>query len=318
MKRIIQENFGGIEGLQIRTVPKPRVTPFSALIKTSYVPILPWDWKGEAGELQAIHPVRLPTTIGYSFSGIVEEVGALRNQKLVGQAVFGANPGGTASEWINSQTPPIIFPVPQGVSLAAAATIIGGADTAWHAINEVLQVNPQDRVLILGASGGVGQFLVQLAKRQQAVVVATASQVSQGFVERLGADEVLAYDDVNFEKRLRALGRITKIVDAAGSAELLATVLHQLAAVDVVSLAQLDFTDLKSDQTFQFNNGRIALKTYAHIANLISSGELTAHVQTVFPFEQVIAAQLQTKQVHVRGRNLLVFNESAVMDRAQF
>ncbi|AMV61960.1 Bifunctional protein: zinc-containing alcohol dehydrogenase [Pediococcus damnosus] len=117
MKQIIQETFGGICELKIRSIEEPKVSPFSAIIQTKYVPILPWDWLGEEGFLQNIHPVQLPTVIGYSFTGIVQDVEALRNKKLIGQAVFGANPGGTASELINSQITPIIFPVPKDVSL---------------------------------------------------------------------------------------------------------------------------------------------------------------------------------------------------------
>lgn len=308
MKQIIQKSFNGIDDLKIVEATNIKKSPFSAIIKTKYIPVLPWDWMGEEGRLQGIHPVQLPTTIGYSFSGIVQEVGSLRNRKLVGQAVFGANPGGTASEAINSQIPPIIFPIPKGVSLPQAATIIGGADTAWHAVNDILHIGIHDHVLIIGASGGVGQYLVQLAKLQHATVTGMASKESQKFVQKLGIDEFIAYDE-NLHVSLKTLGNVTKIIDAVGNTEILNEVLQRLNDVEVLSLSQTSFTVPKINQHFQFNNGRIALKNYAHLANLIESGELTAYVQRIFPFEEVVKAQRITKMGHSKGRSLLSFNE---------
>lgn len=308
MKQIIQKNFNGIDNLEIVETTNIKKSPFSAIIKTKYIPILPWDWMGEEGRLQGIHPVQLPTTIGYSFSGIVQEVGSLRNQKLVGQAVFGANPGGTASEVINSQIPPIIFPVPKGVSLPQAATIIGGADTAWHAINDILHVSTNDHVLIIGASGGVGQYLVQLAKLQHATITGMASKKSQKFVQKLGIDEFIAYDE-NLHVSLKTLGNVTKIIDAVGNAEILTEVLQRLNDVEVLSLSQTSFTAPKINQHFQFSNGRIALKNYSYLASLIGNGELTAYVHRIFPFEEVVKAQKMTKMGHSQGRSLLSFNE---------
>lgn len=308
MKQIIQKSFNGIDDLKIVEATNIKKSPFSAIIKTKYIPVLPWDWMGEEGRLQGIHPVQLPTTIGYSFSGIVQEVASLRNRKLVGQAVFGANPGGTASEVINSQIPPIIFPIPKGVSLPQAATIIGGADTAWHAVNDILHIGIHDHVLIIGASGGVGQYLVQLAKLQHATVTGMASKESQKFVQKLGIDEFIAYDE-NLHVSLKTLGNVTKIIDAVGNTEILNEVLQRLNDVEVLSLSQTSFTVPKINQHFQFNNGRIALKNYAHLANLIESGELTAYVQRIFPFEGVVKAQKITKMGHSQGRSLLSFNE---------
>ncbi|WP_137597754.1 quinone oxidoreductase family protein [Paucilactobacillus kaifaensis] len=201
MKRITQNSFTGIEALTITETAPPIKTPFSAIIENKYTPVLPWDWLSEKGQLQSIHPVNLPTTIGFSFAGIVREVGLLRNTNLIGKAVFGANPGGTAGELVNSQIPPLLFEIPTGVDLQQAATIIGGADTAWHAVNDVLHVNQNDHILIIGASGGVGQYLLQLSKLHNATITSVVSESSQQFVVKLGSDEVVVYDN-NLENQL--------------------------------------------------------------------------------------------------------------------
>ncbi|MDV7693982.1 hypothetical protein A7K95_09695 [Pediococcus parvulus] len=307
MKQIVQRSFDGIEALKIESGDSPKKSPFSAIIETKYVPILPWDWMGEAGQLQSIHSVQLPKVIGYSFSGIVKDVGALRNRKLIDQPVFGANPSGTASEIINSLIPPIIFPIPTNVSLKQAATIIGGADTVWHAVYDVLSISKADRVLVIGASGGVGQYAVQMAKMQKATVIGIASKNSQNFVLQLGADDAIAYDD-NFVRDVKSMGKVTKIIDAVGNSHLLTQILKEQDDVTVLSLSQTNFEAPKINQSFQFNNGRIALKQYTQIVNLIGNGDLMAYIHQVFPFEDVIKAQEITKTGHAKGRSLLAFN----------
>lgn len=306
----------GIDALRITETAPPIKTPFSVIIENKYTPVLPWDWLSEEGQLQSIHPVSLPTTIGFSFAGVVREVGLLRNTDLIGKAVFGANPGGTASELINSQIPPLLFEVPTGVDLQQAATIIGGADTAWHAVNDVLHVNQNDHVLIIGASGGVGQYLLQLSKLHNATTISIASESSKQFVGRLGSDEIIVYDN-NLENQLNDLVSVNKIIDAVGDPELLTKILNRIGAADILSLSQMNFTPPKINQRFQFSNGRIGFKDYGQILNLFKSGDLTAYIQQIFPFEDVAEAQKTAKLQHSSGRILLSFNQDSVLDKVQ-
>lgn len=231
----------------------------------------------------------------------------MRNTNLIGKSVFGANPGGTASEVINAQIPLLLFEIPNGITLQQAATTIGGADTAWHAINDVLKVNQADRVLIIGASGGVGQYLLQLSKLRNATIFSIVSEDSSDFAVKLGSDEVIVYDN-HLKNQLTKLKSVTKIVDAVGDPNLLNQILEHTGDVDILSLSQTNFNPPKIKQHFQFNNGRIALRDYNQILNLLSNGDLTAHVQQIFPFQQVIEAQKIAKFKHSQGRILLSFN----------
>lgn len=308
MKKIVQTSFTGIDALTIAETPTPTKSPFSVMVENKYIPVLPWDWLSETGRLQAIHPVSLPTTIGFSFAGIVRDVGLLRNAKLIDRPVFGANPGGTASEIVNSQIPPLLFEIPTGVTLQQAATIIGGADTAWHAVNDVLHINQHDRILIIGASGGVGQYLLQLSKLHNAIVFSTAAESSRDFVLRVGSDDVIVYDK-EIDNQLNRIATVNKVIDAVGDPNLLTKVLGHIGAAEVLSLSQSSFRPPKLNQHFQFTNGRIGLKDYDQILNLLKNGDLTAYIQQIFPFERVIEAQKTAKSQHSSGRVLLSFNQ---------
>lgn len=85
MKAIIQKTYQGIDDLVIQEVADPRISPMSAIVQTKYTPVLPYDWMTEEGRLGDLRSIKLPMTIGYSFSGIVEKVGFLRDKNLIGR-----------------------------------------------------------------------------------------------------------------------------------------------------------------------------------------------------------------------------------------
>lgn len=147
MQGIIQQNYQGIEALQIKSIEEGPLTPLSVMIRNKFVPVLPYDWQTESGALTEIRPIQLPIVIGYGFGGIVEQVGRLRHSSLIGQRVIGMQPNGSAQEVINNKIPPLLFKVPDQVTLADATTLVGGADAALHAI-KVLQIQSTDTVLV--------------------------------------------------------------------------------------------------------------------------------------------------------------------------
>lgn len=151
MEAIVQANYDGIDGLQIANLANPEKSPVSAIIETQYTPVLPYDILTEEGKLKGLRPTKLPMIVGYGFGGQVKEVGLLRDNHLVSQNVIGANLGGSNSEIINSSIPPLLFQVPENVSLATATTIIGGADAALYATQQI-NATTHETVLITGGS----------------------------------------------------------------------------------------------------------------------------------------------------------------------
>ncbi len=308
MRAIIQKSYNGINDLAIETVADPTLSPLSAIIRTKFTPILPYNWMTEEGALMDIRPTKLPMVIGYGFAGVVEKVGMLRNSHLVGKRVIGANMSGSNAELINSQLPPLLFEVPDAVKLADAATVIGGADAALFAVNKA-HVQNNETVLITGASGGVGTYLIQFLKRLGATVIALGSDQNITFLRDLGADYVVNYEQ-NLSNALKAAPQPTKIIDTVGSTGLLDTLTTNYEALQILSLSLPNYRTKKNGQSFSFGSGNIGLSGYKQILQLLATHQLQPVVQDIYPYDEVIKAQTVSKYQHSHGRILLSFDEA--------
>ncbi|MFG1200402.1 zinc-binding dehydrogenase [Pediococcus acidilactici] len=244
------------------------MTPLSVIVKNKYVPVLPYDWMTEDGKLKDIRPVKLPMVIGYGFAGVVKRVGILRNKNLIGKKVIGANISGAAKEYINSQIPPLLFEVPENVALKDAATVIGGADAALHAV-KTTRASAHDVVLVTGASGGVGSYLIQLLKQRGALVVAIGHPNNFDFLKEVGADYVVSYKS-SLALQLKKVPTINKVIDTVGEGEILRQISNATGALEILSLSMTNFSSLKTNQSFKFSHGTVGIQGYRDLLNLMA------------------------------------------------
>lgn len=301
MQAIIQESFNGISDLKIREIPDPKLSPLSVLVRTKYTPVLPYDWRTEFGELQQIRPVKLPLVIGYGFAGIVQRVGSLRNGKLVGKKVIGASMSGSSSTMIDSRMPPLLFPVPENVELRDAATIIGGADAALGIINKA-HIKPGDVILITGASGGIGTYLIQLLKQMGTKIIVLGHSSNVEFLERLGTDIVIDYTD-NIFKQFQKVDNVTKVIDTAGNIQILKIISDIFSSSPIISVAINHF----NSNQFNFIHPNIYPSDYQKLLGMISTGELHSYIQEIFDYKDVVQAQNISRNAHSKGRILLKY-----------
>lgn len=306
MKAIVQRNFDGISGLEVTDVPYPSKNPMSALIKTTFTPVLPYDILMEKGQLRNMMRSKLPMIIGYGFGGVVEEVGILRNHHLVGQRVIGASLNGSNSEIINAMMPPMIFQVPDTVSLADATSIMGGADAALYATKQI-RADKHDAVLISGAAGSVGTYLIQLLKNTGATVLATGHSSNHEFLSNVGADFVADYDQP-LPPQLAQMPIVNKVIDTVGSKNLLTQISAYYDELIIFSLSMTEFRPLKKAQTFSFGNGSIGPSGYHELLAKLAAGTLTAYIQDEYHFTKVKEAQQVLQHNHSRGRLLLKYH----------
>lgn len=304
MKEIIQKNYNGVDSLEIMECQEVPVTPASIIIKNKYVPVLPFDWMSEYGLLKEMRPVELPIVIGTGFGGIVEQVGALNDEKLIGKNVIGACPQGTARTAFDAQDS-FFIEVPESVALRDAVTIIGGADAALNAVQS-MEVKKGDTVLVTGASGGVGVYLLQLLKLREAHVIALASPKNVDFVKALGADEVIDYT-ADLPSQLEKIQTPTKIMDTVGKPEILEALSEQFEELRFFSLSLPQFQTKKEYQTFHFSQKGIEKQDYQELLQLMEAGNIHAVIQKIFPFTDVKEAHLESKEGSSNGRILLEF-----------
>lgn len=162
---------------------------------------------------------RLAAILGHEFSGVVEAVGEGVSGVSLGDAVFGMNDwfadGATAEHCIAKAAD--IAHKPPSLSHTFAATVPISALTAWQGLVERAQVKPGERVLVLGGTGAVGLFAVQIARLEGAHVIATTSAQNAALARALGANETVDYEEENYE---RGIEPADIVFDGVGGATL--------------------------------------------------------------------------------------------------
>lgn len=202
MKAIYFERFGGPEVLQYGERATPRALDREVLIRVHAAGLNPIDWKMRAGGFRLLVWWKLPMIPGSDVAGVVESVGDRVQTLKPGDRVFAMlspTDGGGYAEYVVAPETQVV-PIPDNVDFASAAATPLAALTSLQALRDRGDIAAGDsnkkHVLINGASGGVGSFAVQMAKRcYGARVTAICSQRNHEFVRGLGADRTLDYQD---------------------------------------------------------------------------------------------------------------------------
>ena len=205
MKAIRIHHYGDASVLSLDDVPTPVIGDDDVLIRVVAAGVNPVDWKIREGYLKDFIPHRLPLTLGWDVSGVVEAVGRNSRRLRVGDAVY-SRPDiardGSYAEYLAVRESEVALR-PTTISHVEAASLPLAGITAWEAIVNVGQVTSGQSVLVHAAAGGVGSLAVQLAKWRGAEVIATTSARNADLVTFLGADEVIDYTREDFAERVR-------------------------------------------------------------------------------------------------------------------
>ena len=202
MKALHHRCYGGPETLTLEDVSKPDVADDAVLVKVHAAAVNPLDWhymRGKPYVMRFDSGFGAPKNvrIGVDFAGIVEAVGKSVTRFAVGDRVFGLANGALA-EYVAVRESRTLAKVPDGVSLAEAAAVPVAGMTALQALRDKGKVTAGQRVLVNGASGGVGTYAVQIAKALGAEVTGVCSTRNLELVRGLGADHVVDYTRDDF------------------------------------------------------------------------------------------------------------------------
>lgn len=219
MKAFTKARYGGPEMLHLDEVKKPSVKDNHILVKVMANSANPADWhilRGKPFFARFTTGLFKPKNkiLGADFAGVVEEVGNNVTHFKIGDRVFGETLEGGAFAQYNCVPANVCSIIPKGLEfIDMASTPIAGV-TALQALITHGKLKEGESVLINGSSGGVGHFAVQIAKVFGAKVTAVCSSKNKDFVEDLGADEVIAYDQESIYKHNR---KYDLIVDTNGN-----------------------------------------------------------------------------------------------------
>lgn len=294
MKAIVHERYGRPDVLQVRDVDVPEVADDQVLVRVRAASVNPVEWYGVTGLLLARFGdgLRKPktTSVGGDVAGVIESVGADVEGFEPGDEVFGTAIGAWAEYAV--ARPIRLARKPAGVPFEDAAAVPVAGLTALQGLRDQGKVEPGQKVLINGASGGVGTFAVQLAKWLGADVTAVCSTRNTETARSLGADRVVDYTQEDFTR----LGvQHDVMLDIAGSRSFL-----ECRRV------------LKPDATFVLVGGRMTYRGFGplpHIGGTILKAK--GRSQTV----KMFVAKIEQADLEVMGELLATGVVKPVIDR---
>lgn len=222
MRAAVHRCYGSADVLHLEPVAKPGLAEREVLVRVVASSVNPADWHSMTGEpyvMRLSSGFGAPKHIqrGIDFAGTVEEVGASVTRFKVGDEVFGAQ-GGAFAEYLRIAEEGAIAHKPANVTFEQVAAMPVAAVTALQGLRDHGGVRAGDKVLINGASGGVGTFAVQIAKSLGADVTGVCSTRNIEMVRSIGADRVIDYTQENFTQLAE---RYDVILDLVGNHDLL-------------------------------------------------------------------------------------------------
>ena len=319
MKAIRIHEFGGPNVMKLDEIERPVPAADELLVKVYASGVNPVDWIIREGENGFKSFLTLPMTLGCDVAGIVDEIGSEVTGFQKGDAVFGvANfPGnGSYAEYCAAKASQFAGK-PNSVSFIEAAGVPLAGLTAWTAVVVDGQLQAGQRILIQGASGGVGSLAVQFAKAKGAYVIGTASAGNLDYLKELGVDEVIDYQNQPIEDLVHDIDLVVETSPLRDNGERLKAV-SVLKEGGIFVSVNVDFPfddEVSNALASKKANGVLSANQpkqahLAEMARLIDGGKVTIFINKVFPLEQVAEAHRESETWHVRGKLVLeVVNE---------
>jgi NADPH:quinone reductase-like Zn-dependent oxidoreductase len=316
MQAIVQDRFGKPDVLELREVDQPDVGDDEVLVRVHAASVNPADWYAMAGFPYVARPqmgLRTPRArLGLDVAGEVVAVGERVTRCKAGDEVFGAG-SGTLAEYAAVPEDALVAK-PANLSFEQAAAVPVAGLTALQGLRDKGGIRPGQRVLINGASGGVGTFAVQVAKVFGADVTGVCSPRNVELVASLGADQVIDYTRQDFTRTGR---RYDLLLDVAGSRPWSACrrVLDPGATLVLVGapkgsrlLGPLDhilgvrLASLRASQTVGFFISTARTADLAALGELLAAGTVTPVVERSYALRDAAEALRYLGQGHAKGK----------------
>jgi NADPH:quinone reductase-like Zn-dependent oxidoreductase len=319
MQAVVQDTYSSADILEVREIAKPAPTDDEVLVRVHAAGVDPGVWHLMTGRPYLVrvmgYGLRKPKVgiRGRDVAGRVEVVGTNVAQVQAGAEVFGIGEGSFA-EYVRARADKLA-PKPANLSFEQAAAVPISALTALQALRDTGKVQPGQKVLIIGAAGGVGTFAVQLAKAFGAEVTGVCSTTKVDLVRSIGADRVIDYTREDFADGAR---HWDLIVDTAGRRSLsqLRRALTRRGTLVIVGgegggrwLGGFDRQILRAPLLSALVRQRLRPLVSKErradllvLKELIEAGKVTPVIDRTYPLSEVPEAIRYLEQEHARGK----------------
>ena len=302
MKAVQIKEYGDESVLKYIKVNRPKPKSNEILVKIKAAAINPVDVKIRDGQGKD-WGMQLPLVLGADFAGTIEDLGEEIKSYKKGDEVYGKILLGCYADYVIVKENELSLK-PTNLDFDNAASIPMGALTAYQAIFDTAGLKSGQKILVHGASGGVGAMAVQLAKAKGAYVIGTASGSNEDFVKSLGVDEFIDYKTAKFEETVKDMD---VVFDAVGGDTNKKSYQVLKKGGFLVSLVQEGDKDLmaKYDVTAKVMSSHPDPTQLEEITKLAEEGKLKTRVSKTFPLSEVAEAQKASQEGHVKGKIIL-------------
>ncbi len=307
MKAALYERYGASDVLRVADVPTPRLGEGEALVRVRAAALNPKDVLLRMGKLPFfVASFGFPKRVGFDWAGEVVALGRADPRVRVGDALYGMIQSSRAGACATFAAVRLAecAAKPVGLDFEQAAAIPLAAQTALQALRDVAHVTPGDRVLVNGASGGVGTFAVQLAREMGAHVTTTSSAANLALCTELGADVALDYATGD----PLAAGPYDVVFDVFGNRPFAAVrramrprATHVSTVLRGHVFAGIAKT-LASAQRARLVVVRSRRADLEHLGRLVTAGRLRPIVDCVFGLDEIREAEDRVATKHARGK----------------
>jgi NADPH:quinone reductase-like Zn-dependent oxidoreductase len=312
MRAIAEEKFGG--SIALMDLPVPEIGPGEVLIRVRAAGVNPFDWKVADGALEGERKHRFPLILGFDAAGVIERVGAGVTELAEGDEVYGylfkpVMGGGSYAEYVSAPAS-IVARKPESVGFAESAALPTPGLAAMDLVDAV-DLREGETVLVVGATGGVGSYAVQLAARRGARVIATARRANETFVREFGAAETIDHtrEDLVEAVLVAHPDGIEAIIDVASDREALGHIAGLVkkggrvaSSVYAADAGGLTGRDIRAANVSMQPDAR----RLRELARLVDAGEISVRLARAFPLERAPEALEESRLGHVRGKLVLL------------
>ncbi|GAA2536608.1 MULTISPECIES: zinc-binding dehydrogenase [Streptomyces] len=310
MRALAATAYGPLEDLEFIDLPKPVPGPEHVLVRTEATALNAVDKALITGTMRHVLPVRHPFVPGVDVSGVIEAVGADVTRFTVGEAIVAWNgvPSGALAEYVLVKATAAAAVRPAGLTAAQGAALPTAALTA-AALLDISGTSPGDTVLVVGAGGGVGSYLVQLAGQAGLVVLATGRTGDQEFLDGLGALHTIDYQHVDItEEALRLVpGGVDVVFDLANTGPALALTAGAARGGGRLVSPLGGPASFERGVTAVYGGTTTPDGRLAALAAQAATGELRIAIGAEYAFAEARRALVDFAHKHIRGKVTITF-----------